>query len=100
AFECLLVSRDPSVVCPMNKLLEGFSISTNVCLSSSKAADQLSEGSTDLVIVDWEEDSPDLLHRIQKSGRWQKPTVVAVSSQDYPVPGAHVVVRKPITEAS
>lgn len=84
----------------MNKLLEGFSISTNVCLSSSKAADQLSEGSTDLVIVDWEEDSPDLLHRIQKSGRWQKPTVVAVSSQDYPVPGAHVVVRKPITEAS
>ena len=100
AFECLLVSRDPSVVCTTNRLLGNLSISTNVCLSSSKAFDQLAEGSTDLVIVDWEDDSADLLHRIQKSRKWQKPTVVAVSSQDCPVPGAHVVLRKPVTEAS
>ncbi|HYM79105.1 MAG TPA: PilZ domain-containing protein [Candidatus Dormibacteraeota bacterium] len=100
AFECLLVSRDPSVVCTMNRLLGNLSISTNVCLSSSKAFDQVSEGSTDLIIVDWEDDSADLLHKIQKSGRWHKPTVLAVSSRDYPVPGAHVVLRKPVTEAS
>src|SRR4030088_2853720 len=100
AFECLLISRDPSVVCPINRLLDNLSIKINLCLSSSKAFDQLSEGSTDLIIVDWEDDSANLLHRIQKSGRWQKPTVVAVSSLDCRVPGAHVVLRKPVTEAS
>ena len=100
AFECLLVSRDPSVVCMINRLLANLSISTSVCLSASKAIDHLSEGSTDLVVVDWDDDSADLLQRIQSSGRWQKPTVVAVSSRDYPVPGVHVVVRKPVTQAS
>ena len=101
AFECLLVSRDPSVVCTMNRLLGNLSISTNICLSSSKAFDQLSDGrSTDLIIVDWEDDSADLLHKIQQSGRWQKPIVVAVSAQDCRTPGAHVVLRKPVTDVS
>ena len=98
AFECLLVSRDPSVVSTMNKLLGDLSISTNICLSASKAADHLSEGSTDLIVVDWEDDSAELLHKIQRS--WQKPTIVAVSSRNYALPGAHVVVRKPVTEAA
>jgi hypothetical protein len=100
AFECLLISRDPSVVCTMNKLLGNLSISTNICWSPSKALDHLAEGSTDLIIVDWEDDSADLLHRIQKPVGRHKPTVVAVSSQDLPVPGAHVVLRKPVTETS
>ena len=100
AFECLLVSRDPSVVCPVNKLLENLSISTDIYLTASKAVDQLSEGSTDLIVIDMEDDSADLLDSIQKSGRWQKPTVVAVSAADHPVPGAHVVIRKPVTEVS
>jgi hypothetical protein len=115
AFECLLVSRDPSVVGTMNRLLGNLSICTNVCLNSSQAFDQLSEGSTDLLVIDCEvidcevmnrevadreNDSVDLLHQIQKSGRWQKPTVIAVSPGDSPVPGAHVVLRKPVTEES
>lgn len=99
AFECLLISRDPSVVCTMNRLLGDLSISTNLCLSSSRAIEQLSQGSTDLIVIDWEDDS-DLLQGIQKAGRWQKPTIVAVSSRDCPVPGAHIVVRKPVTEAA
>src|SRR6266498_3879864 len=98
AFECLLISRDPGIVCTMNKWLGNLSISTNICLSATKAIDQLSEGSTDLIVVDWQEDSPELLHRIQKAGNWHKPTVVAVS--DHPVPGVHVVVPKPLNEAS
>jgi hypothetical protein len=100
AFECLLVSRDPSVVGIMNKQLENLSISTNVCLSTSRAVDHLSEGSTDLVVVDWDDDSAALLHEIRKSGRWQKPTVVAVSGQNSPVQGVHVAVHKPVTVAS
>ena len=100
AFECLLVSRNPSVVCTVNKLLENLSISTNIYLSASKALDRLSEGSTDLIVIDIEDDSVDLLESIRKSGGWQKPTVVAVSAGDHPVPGAHVVIRKPVTEVS
>jgi hypothetical protein len=97
AFECLLVSRDPGVVCVMNKLLDNLSISTNLCLSSSRAFDQLLAGSTDLVIVDWEEDSAELLQKMRSSQKWQKPTVVAVSSDSGPVFGAHLVLRKPVT---
>lgn len=100
AFECLLVSRDPSVVCTVNKQLGNLSISANICLSTSKALDQLSEGGADLVVLDLDDDAAELLQRIQKSGRWQKPTVVAVSSGDSPVHGAHVVIRKPVTEGS
>lgn len=100
AFECLLVSRDPNVVCIMSRLLENLSISTNICLSSAKAFDQLADSSTDLIIVDWEDDSADLLHKIQKPGLWHKPTVVAVSSRDCPILGAHILLRKPVTEVS
>lgn len=100
SFECLLVSRDPGVVCVMNKLLDKLSISTNICLSSSKAFDQLSGGSTDLVIVDWEDDSAEFLNRARKFSGWQKLTVVAVSSTDCRVPGADVMLRKPVTVES
>jgi len=100
AFECLLISRDPNVVCIMSKLLENLSITTDVCLSSSKAFEQLADRSTDLIIVDWEDDSADLMHKIQKSGLWHKPTVVAVSSRDFPILGAHILLRKPVTEVS
>lgn len=97
AFECLLVSRDADVVCVVNKLLDNLSISTNICLSSSKALDQLSKGSADLVIVDCETDSAELIGSIRKSRGWQKPTVVAVSPEDAPAPGADVLLRKPVT---
>lgn len=97
-FECLLVSRDAGVVSVMNKLLNKLSISTNICLSSAKAFDQLAGGSTDLVIVDWEDDSAEFLNRARKLSGWQKLTVVAVSSLDRPVPGADVLLRKPVTD--
>ena len=100
AFECLLVSRDPGVVCVMNRLLSDLSISVDICLSSLKAFDQLSEGSSDLVIVDWEDDSPEFLGKLRKSRGWQKPTVLAVSSDDRPVSGADVLLRKPVTVES
>ncbi len=97
AFECLLVSRDANVVGMVNKLLDNLSINTNICLSSSKALDQLAKGSADLVIVDWEEDSAELVGNIRKSRGWQKPTVLAVSPANDPVPGADVLLRKPLT---
>lgn len=100
AFECLLVSQDVGVVGVMNRLLDKLSIHTNICLSTSKALEQLSGGSADLIIVDWQDDSGDLLRKIHESGRWQKPTVVAVSAQDSRVPGAHLVVHKPVTDQS
>jgi CheY-like chemotaxis protein len=97
AFECLLISRDANVVCMVNKLLDNLSINTNICLSSSKALDQLTQGSADLVIVDWEDDSAELIGNIRKSRGWQKPTVLAVSPANGPVLGADVLLRKPVT---
>jgi hypothetical protein len=100
AFECLLVSRDPGVVCVMNKLLNNLSISTNIFLSSSKAFDQLSGGSTDLVIVDWEDDSAEFLARVRKHNGWRKPTVVAVTPNSFPARGADLMLFKPVTSES
>jgi hypothetical protein len=100
AFECLLVSHDPAVFCTVDRILRDFSVSTSVCLSSSKALTLLAEGGTDLFVIDWEGDaSSELLHKIWNL-RKQKPTVVAVSTQDGPIPGIHVVLRKPVTDES
>lgn len=96
AFECLLVSRDTNFVGIVNKLLDNLSVSTSICVRS-KVLDHLAEGSTDLVIVDCEDDSAELIGCIRKSRGWQKPTVVAVSTTDCPAPGADVLLGKPVT---
>jgi len=100
AFECLLITHDPQVFSIMSRILRDFSICTDVCLSSSKAVKLLGRGGTDLIVIDWEEDSSDFLHELWNSPNWQKPTVVAISSQDRRVPGAHIVLRKPVTGES
>jgi hypothetical protein len=100
AFECLLVSRDPGVVCVMDKLLKNLSICTNICVSSTKALDQVSKGSTDLIVVDWQDDSAEFVGRIRELTGWQKPTVVALSPDDNTVLDADVVLRKPVTDKS
>jgi len=101
AFECLLVSRDPAVFCTMDQILRDFSISTNVCVSPLRAADMLAEGSTDLIVIDLEdENSTELMHQICQSQVHQKPTVLAVSAGDCAVPGVHVILRKPVTPQS
>ena len=100
AFECLLVSQDPSVVNIMNKLLGDLAISTNVCPNSATAATFLSEGSTDLVIVDGQKEFTELLNHINHSRRKEKPTVVVVSELESPVIGTHSLLQKPITAES
>jgi PilZ domain len=99
AFECLLVSRNPQIVCTMNRVLDNLSISTKLCLSPSKALDVLREGSTDLFVIDWEEEAPasELLSEIQKHDFARKQTVVAVSARERRIPGAHLVLTKPLT---
>jgi hypothetical protein len=100
AFECLIVSQDPGVVGIMNKLLANLAISTNVCPTPATALDHLCEGATDLVIVDWQKDSPDLLQHINRSGQSQKPTVMVVSETSSPAPGMYSPLYKPLTVES
>jgi hypothetical protein len=97
AFECLLASRDPKVVGPLNHVLENLSISTRHCLTPSKALKVLKEGSTDLVVIDCDENdlASELLNEIYSSARRQ--TVVAVSSRHQRIPGTDFLLRKPIT---
>ena len=102
AFECLLVSQDPAVVCPLNEVLDRLSISTKVCLTPSKAIGELDFASTDLVVIDWTDDSSsgELLSRIYHSDFVHKKTIVAVTEHDSYIRGTHVVLSKPITTES
>jgi hypothetical protein len=98
AFECLLVSRDPGVFSTMSRILRDLSISMEVCLSSAKACELLDKKSSDLIVIDWEgEDSSELLDKIWNGGMWKIPTVVAISTLDCRVPGAHMLLKKPLT---
>jgi len=100
AFECLIVSRDPNLFGTISRMLENFSITSHVC-SSSAARDLLGKGSTDLVVIDQESEEPsELMQTIWKGGKWRKPTVLAISSADAPLPGAHVNLKKPVTTES
>lgn len=75
AFECLLVTHDPGVFSPVSRILRDLSICTNVCTTSSKASNLLAKGSTDLIVIDWEEGaSTELLHEIWKQGKWHLTT--------------------------
>lgn len=98
AFECLFVSRDTSLFRVIGRILRDLSISTSICLSSSKAFDLLGKGAADLIVIDYEcEESSELMRQIWKGGKWKKPTIVAVSNTQAMPPGAHVVLRKPVT---
>jgi hypothetical protein len=100
-FECLLVSHDPAVLGTMDRILQDFSIHTNVCSNPSRAVSLLVEGSTDLIVIDLEdENSSELMHQICESRVLQKPTVLAVSTVDCAIPGVHVILRKPVTPES
>jgi len=103
AFECLLVSQDPSVVSTMDRLLGELALSTKIVPTPARAVDYLTDCSTDLVIVDWQKDSPALLQHLNRPGALQKPTVVVVSdtpAPGTPPPGTYSILRKPITVES
>lgn len=101
SFECLLVSHDPAVCCTLDRLLKDFSIITNFCWTPAKAADLLEQGSTDLIVVDLSmESSSELVQDVWKLRQKHKPTIMAITADDRAIPGAHVVVRKPITAES
>jgi CheY-like chemotaxis protein len=101
AFECLLVSRDPAMLCTLNRMLQDLSISTRICFHPSKALAELAEGGPDLIVIDLFADSSyDLLRNIWKFGMKQKPTVVAISSDDRLIPGAHVTMTRPVSTES
>jgi DNA-binding response OmpR family regulator len=92
AFECLLVSHDPAVFGIMGQILRDFCIQTNVCPNPSIAANLLTDGDTDLVVIDLEsEHSSQLIREICESRLRQKPTILAVSTMDCGIPGVHVV---------
>lgn len=98
AFECLFVSKDPGLFSSVSRILRDLSISINPCVSPTRAVGMLQEGTTDLVVIDWEgEESAELVRNIWRGGKWRIPTVVAISSSASRPPGAHVVVQKPVT---
>lgn len=97
AFECLLISKDSSLIASLTPLLEDLSISTNVYANPARAVDDMSEASADLLILDWEEEAADFLRQFTESRRWRKPTVMIVSDSEGKVATPYSLLRKPIT---
>jgi hypothetical protein len=98
AFECLFVTRDSGLFRIVDPILRNLSIATNVCLSSSKAMSELDRGTTDLIVIDWDnEDSSGLLENIWQQPTRRKPTIVAISRSNARIQGAHVCLTKPVT---
>lgn len=101
AFECLFISSDPKLFGTISAILREFSISVQICLRTGKALDMLRSSKSDLVVIDWEgEDSGDLLQKIWQDKSNKKPTMVAISSNDFRIPGAHIVLKKPVSRDS
>lgn len=100
-FECLLVSSNAEVFSTMHRVLRDFSIATRICLTASQATDLLAEGSTDLVVVDWDQDSSlPLVHEVWKSRAKPKPAIFVVAREDEKIPADLPVLRKPVQRES
>ena len=98
-FEGLIVSHDAGIFRVMDRTLRQLSISASVCLGGSKARNHLTKHRTDLLVLDCDmNDWTEVMDEVWKSTRSKKPTVVAISRTQTRVPGAHVVVKKPITD--
>jgi DNA-binding response OmpR family regulator len=100
SFECLLVSRDAGVTSVLKAWLDNLSISTNICSNSSMAFDQFTKGNPELVILDWEDDSPEFVSKARKAQGWREPTLVVISPNDSLVPGADLFLCRPVTSES
>ncbi len=100
-FECLFVSRDPELFRTISSILRELSISVQICLRPAKAFDFLATSQSDLVVIDWEGDgSSEFLQKIWQQKKSKKPTLVAVSSNNSRVAGAHIVIKKPVSRES
>jgi len=98
AFECLFISSDPELFRIVARILRELSISIEICLRPSRALEFLQSGNADLVVLDWEAgDSAELMQTIRSETKMSKPTLVAISSSDSRLPGAHMVIKKPMT---
>ena len=98
-FEGLIVSHDAGIFRVMDRTLRQLSISASVCLGGSKARNHLTKHRTDLLVLDCDmNDWTEVMDEVWRSTRSKKPTVVAISRTQTRVPGAHVVVKKPITD--
>jgi hypothetical protein len=101
AFECLLVSQDAGLRCTMSEVFNNFSIVVESCLSASQACEMLPERNPELIAIDWDVDaSSSVLHTIWNSPHRRKPTILGISGDTRPIPGAHFVLRKPVSSRS
>ena len=101
AFECLLVSHDGGLCSTMKEVLQNFSIIVENCATASKACQIVPDHNPDLVAIDWDGDASSvLLHTLWNSPHRRKPTILGISADSRPIPGAHFVLRKPVTNGS
>jgi hypothetical protein len=97
AFECLFISRDPTLYSTIDRVLWNLSITVDHCLRPSEASQVIVKGTHDLVVIEWEGDeSSSLIRTIWNLPKKKKPTTMVISDE-VAVPGGHVTLRKPVT---
>jgi len=97
AFECLFVSRDVTLYTTIHRVLRNLSIAVEHCLRCSDAHQAIAKGTHDLVVFNWDGDaSSDLMRAIWSLPKKKKPTIMVISDEGA-IPGAHVILRKPVT---
>lgn len=98
----LLFSSDAQVLGVMNRVLESFSIETEVCSQVGSALDAVTRRHLDSVIVDWNgaDDSARVVHSARKSSPNRNSTIVAMvdgaSETHALLAGANFMIHKPV----
>lgn len=101
AFESLLVCGDPDLGCILEDTLAKFSIEVEHSQTAGRTCEIIAERKHELVVIDWEgESSYRLLHAIWNLPKRRVPTILAVSTHDRHIAGAHFTFMKPLESRS
>ena len=101
AFESLLVCGDPDLACILKDTLYKFSIEVEHSQTAARACDIIADRKHELVVIDWEgESSYRLLHTIWNVPKRRAPTILAFSTNDRHITGAHFTFMKPLESGS
>lgn len=100
-FECLLVCSNPAIYGTLCRALQCLSISIDHSLLGDKSLKAIDKGNHDLIVIDCQGQTyADVLQRFSGDTRKPTPTVVLIAEQQLHGEGAHIFLRKPVTDWS
>lgn len=100
-FKCLLVCNDSAVYGPMHRVLQTFPMSVDHYLPGDKSLKALDEQNHDLIVIDCKDQTyAELLQKLAMLTKKPKPTLVLIGEEELHAGGAHIFLRRPMTDWS